>query len=682
MGLYERFLTKENFELAYSRIKHAPNNTYKFFYKKDIEVFGLLLGQNINQLINEIVTHKYEPQPVCRYYIPKKNYLTRPISLLNFIDLLVYQAIANVLMSEVSADFSINDNRLVFANILNNDETSKYFQFTNWKNQWKCYCKKIEKSFKEGFVWVAEFDIASFYDLIDQEILLNLLRNREIDEPLISLLEKCLSEWTLSTLDSDKRKKRCGIPQGPECSGFFAEIYLRQIDARIIKNVKGVNYFRYADDIKIMAKTERECKMGVALLDYYCKDMCLIAQAGKIGIKFLDSKSIHQYINASGLKLSNISIEAKIEGELKESTHNKLKKKLKKVFEADPENALYLDKTLLKFAFFKLNKDEEIKELILKNWESLYLTFEGPIYYLNRYYASDESVLAKIREILLSDDVLFQYNKAIIYDIFKNLPLYEDVYEHLAKSKGERFWIIKYFAVKWLNRLNQQELIKYILCDNSNYFLDRETLLVDISNAKTEIAKKQIAKQYYIKDAMLSLCAFYTYQIYSELSEDDASDYILNILQLNRSDYIRDYFKKKYKINKRISKKFVDLIKKDSALYNEAVNDLMRFEDAKDGVYPETALMNLDLFHNVLVDVILGKEEGDFGTKLEEMRSSFPVAYNSLKIIHEERNQRTVAHYKDKSSTIRKVITKSELKQLLVKAKLEEAYTEICDYYN
>ena len=109
MDLYERFLTKENFELAYSRLKYAPNNAYKFFYEKDLDVFGFLLGNNIEQLINDIKSNKYKPQKVCRYYVPKKNYLTRPISLLNFIDLIVYQAIANVFMDEVQDDFSVLD---------------------------------------------------------------------------------------------------------------------------------------------------------------------------------------------------------------------------------------------------------------------------------------------------------------------------------------------------------------------------------------------------------------------------------------------------------------------------------------------------------------------------------------------------------------------------------------------
>ena len=52
--LYEKFLSRENFELAYSRIKHWPKNAYKFFYKTDIEAFEVFLSNNIEQLISEI----------------------------------------------------------------------------------------------------------------------------------------------------------------------------------------------------------------------------------------------------------------------------------------------------------------------------------------------------------------------------------------------------------------------------------------------------------------------------------------------------------------------------------------------------------------------------------------------------------------------------------------------------
>ncbi len=678
MDLYERFLSKENFELAYSRLKYAPNNTYKFFYEIDINVFGFLLGNNIDQLINDIRYNKYKPQKVCRYYVPKKNYLTRPISLLNFIDLMVYQAIANVIMEEVMDDFSVSDNRIVFANVINKGETNKYFQFNNWRVEWSGYHKNIQRNFKDGYCWVADFDIASFYDLIDQDILLNQIKERGIDERILVILEKCLMQWTLTTDENNIRKKRCGIPQGPECSGFFAELYLRQLDSRITKNLKDVKYFRYADDIKIMAKTEQSCQKGVALLDYYCKDICLIAQSGKIGIKLLDEKTINQYINSDGLKLSKITAEYKYEGEIKESSHNKLKKKLNRVF--NNQDVLYLDKTLLKFSFFKLNKDNEIKDLILNNWDVLYLTFEGPIYYLNKHYSTDEKVLSKIREVLLNDDVLFQYNKAVIFDKFKALPFYEDIYEALTKNKGDRFWIVKYFAIKWLKHLKQNDLIKFILYNRNNYFIEREILFMDIMDATSEIAKRQIAKQYYDKDSMLSLSAFYLYQMY-DLTEDSASDYILNILRLDRSDYIRNYFKEKYSINKTDTKKFVKLIGKDSALYNEAVNALIIFDEGRDGRYPGNALMNLDLFHNIIVDQIYNFN-ADFGVKIEKLEGELPNAGRAFKMIHEARNQRTSAHYKDKACKVRKEIKNKELDALLIKAKLGDAYTDIFDYIN
>ncbi len=158
---------------------------------------------------------------------PKKNFLSRPIALLNFIDLIVYQAIANVIMYEVVEDFAISDNRIVFGNIINRDKDSSFFfQFKIWKQQWKSYKKAIESHYNQGYKYLAEFDIASFYDFIDHSILTNILHNIGIDDSLIQLFQKCLKCWALYSNTGLVSEGRCGIPQGPECSGFFAELYL------------------------------------------------------------------------------------------------------------------------------------------------------------------------------------------------------------------------------------------------------------------------------------------------------------------------------------------------------------------------------------------------------------------------------------------------------------------------
>lgn len=679
--IYEEFLSRQNFELAFYRIKHGTNQSYKYFYKPDIKAFELFLGSNIEQLIDEIKSGKYSPQKACMYYIPKKNFLSRPIALLNFIDLIVYQAIANVIMYEVVEDFAISDNRIVFGNIINRDKDSSFFfQFKIWKQQWKSYKKAIESHYNQGYKYIAEFDIASFYDFIDHSILTNILHNIGMDDSLIQLLQKCLKCWALYSNTGLVSEGRCGIPQGPECSGFFAELYLREIDKRIAKNINDIKYLRYVDDMKIMAKDEQTCQKAIALLDYYCKDMYLIAQSGKISITTFDNRGLHSYLNNSGLKLSNITIEYRQEGKLKESTHNKLKKKLLSAFQ--PDNALFMDKTVLKYAFYKLNKDDEVKKAIIENWEDLYLTLEGPIYYLNKHYCSDADVLDKIHTALLNDDVLFQYNKAVIFDKFKFLPFFEDVFDSLRKAQSDRFWITKYFAIQWLMRLKANSLVKFLIPKDPNYFITREKFDVELLLETTELGKRMLAKQYYAQDDMLSIYSFYKHPLYEKFSEDDASDYVLNILKIDRSDYIGVFLKNQFKINKSRSKKLISELRKNRDTYNEAINDVVNFLEYRNSNLADRALEFLDLWHNIIVDIILNKCDGNFGSKIEQLKDDFPASYRSFKLIHDRRSDSTGTHYKNKFSQVRKMINKDELKILLDKACLTDAYMEICDYFS
>ena len=676
--LYEKFLSRENFELAYSRIKHWPKNAYKFFYKTDIEAFEVFLSNNLEQLISEIQELKYRPERGCVYYIPKKNYLSRPITLLNFLDLLVYQAITNVVMETFKDKFATTDDRIVFGNIINKDNNSSYFfQFKNWKSQWRTYKQVIKESFKQGYKYISEFDIASFYDCIDHERLLAILRNNDISGQMIDLMERCLQQWTIS--QTANSVKRCGIPQGPECSGFWGELYLREIDKQLVNCHLDIKYFRYADDMKIMSNDEQVCHKAIALLDFYCKDSCLIAQSGKIATKELDNRSINEYINSSGLKLSNITYEFKSTGKIKESTHNNLKKKLKAVFNKD--SILYLDKTVIKFAFFKLNKDDEVKNIILSHWNELYLTFEGPIYYLNKYYTTDKEVLDKIHTVLLKDDTLFQYNKAIIFDLFDGLPFYTDVYESVLKNGNKRYWIVKYYAIKWLYRVNKTELTKFLITENENYFLDRENLKNNFQHTISNEERRQLAKKHYNNGDMLSLIAFCKYPIYESFSEDDASDYILNILKLNRADYIGSFLKSEFGITKTVSKKFINRLEKNKDVYHEAIKDLYNYNELKNSKYPDMALQFIDLWHNIIIDLVLPNTEMEFGNKIEQIKNILPCCYNGFKILHDARNQKTSAHYKDKSKNVRKMITADDFKKLITNASLQNAYIELCDYF-
>ncbi|WP_197057795.1 reverse transcriptase/maturase family protein [Sphingomonas sp. Ant H11] len=86
-----------------------------------------------------------------------------------------------------------------------------------------------------GVKWLIEVDIVGYYDNIDHDILLGLLRRRIDDERLIRLIGRMLKagyleDWTFHRTFS-------GAPQGGVISPVLANIYLHELD-RFMAEVK------------------------------------------------------------------------------------------------------------------------------------------------------------------------------------------------------------------------------------------------------------------------------------------------------------------------------------------------------------------------------------------------------------------------------------------------------------
>lgn len=431
-----------------------------------------------------------------------------------------------------------------------------------------------------------------------------------------------------------------------------------------------------------MTDSEFECQRSISLLDYYCKDISLIAQTSKIHIvKIQSKKELNKYIDSAEIKFSKINMEFKNNKCIKPSTHNKLKKKLNEVLDKNSEK--YLNKTILRFVFYKLNCDDEIKNLILSHWNELYLNFEGVVFYLNKFYSNDEEVLNKLFSMLEKDDVLYQYNKALIFSEFTKLKYNSKVFESLKNSSAERFWIIKYYAMSWLYRNGKTNLVRYLSENsNTNYFIEREKFFYEFSGITDDEERKQLAWSKYGKDPMLSLKALsMQFDFNNQFTSDNCSDYILNIFQLDRSDFIMNYMKTTYKINKKESKGFVNELKKDGAKYWEAIRALNDFAQKRSN-FPDSALMNLDIFHNIILDILLPNLDCDFGVKIEHTKEDYPCAYYIFNKIHNARNQETTAHYKDNKGNVRIPITQERLNTLIENNQLRDAYVEVFKKFN
>ena len=387
MGIqYEQFISKENFILAYQRLKTVKRNEYKEFFYRDFEAFELFFEQNIEQLIHYIKEGIYKPQNCEKYYMPKKRNLARPISMLSIIDQIVYQALANVIADKFIPAMSRYFNINTFGNIFKTSTNEKaIFFYERWKTQWKKFNDKKVDYYNKKYRYLVEFDIASFYDTIDHNILCKILEKFGVELELINILFSCLTEWTVSSTTKINYKKSIGIPQGPVSSAFFAEVYLFELDEAIREY--RMKYFRYADDISIMAKTHQDCQKAVVYLDLLARDLSLIPQSEKIGISHIED--INKHINNATAKFSKIAHEySKKNYSLRSKTHTKLKKQLLDCFVTKE-----LNKTIISFSLFKLNKDDEVKDALLLNIKDLELFYKGVIYYFNKYYAEDNEVI-------------------------------------------------------------------------------------------------------------------------------------------------------------------------------------------------------------------------------------------------------------------------------------------------
>jgi RNA-directed DNA polymerase len=89
-------------------------------------------------------------------------------------------------------------------------------------------------------LWVLKLDVKKFFDSVNHEILLNILRRRTTDDSLMMLLRNIIDSYSP------------GLPLGNLTSQLFANVYLNELDQFVKHELKIVGYVRYADDFILL----------------------------------------------------------------------------------------------------------------------------------------------------------------------------------------------------------------------------------------------------------------------------------------------------------------------------------------------------------------------------------------------------------------------------------------------
>jgi hypothetical protein len=274
MAYPHSFISMANFQLAFTRVVRGQNKEYKNLFRHLYPSYHLSLRENPQDLINDIKAGRYQPSPATVVFQPKKSGILRPLRLLTLQDQIVYQAVGNVIAVAFKPEQDKHAGERCFGALVNS-KNSPFF-YRGWKHSYRAFDRAVAKAFNAGNDYVADFDLVSFYELIDHKLLRDVLETRFKNPDILEFLLRCLEKWT------ENHKGLCmhhGIPQGPEPSAFLAECFLFSFDAL---RFKGIIYLRYVDDIKMMAKDEVPVRRALVKLDIASKQLGLVPQAQKI----------------------------------------------------------------------------------------------------------------------------------------------------------------------------------------------------------------------------------------------------------------------------------------------------------------------------------------------------------------------------------------------------------------
>ena len=233
MELLEKVLSKENL-----------NNAYKQVYKNKgasgvdgvtVDELFSYIREHKEEILEKIRTRKYKPLPVRRVYIPKENGKLRKLGIPSVIDRVLQQAIVQVLTPIYEEQFS----------------NSSYGFRPN-----RCCEQAVIKAlecFNDGYDWIVDIDLQSFFDEVNQDKLIGIIRRTVKDGNLVSLIRKFLQSGVMEKGVVQETKK--GTPQGGNLSPLLSNIMLNELDKELEK--RGLNFVRYADDCLIMVKSEK-----------------------------------------------------------------------------------------------------------------------------------------------------------------------------------------------------------------------------------------------------------------------------------------------------------------------------------------------------------------------------------------------------------------------------------------
>jgi len=230
VNLFERIASLENLVLAWEEFRKGKDKKF------DVQIFEYSLEQNLFSLHRDLISKKYSHGPYSGFYIrdPK----VRHIHKAEVRDRVLHHAIFRILnplfeKTFIADSFSCRIDKGTHKGVLAVERMIR---------------KESQNYTRPCFV--LKCDIEKFFNSVDHETLLAVLKKSIIDTDTIWLLEQIVRSFSA---DDTTPFYRRGLPIGNLTSQLFANIYMNEFDQFIKHEMRIKHYARYTDDFIIVS---------------------------------------------------------------------------------------------------------------------------------------------------------------------------------------------------------------------------------------------------------------------------------------------------------------------------------------------------------------------------------------------------------------------------------------------
>lgn len=258
MELLEQILDDKNLYKAYEQV--YKNKGTSGIDNITVEELGRYMYEHKAEIKEQIRNLKYRPSPVRRVEIPKENGKKRKLGIPTVVDRLIQQAMVQMLSPIFEEQFSDNS-----------------YGFRSRRSCEMAVIKALE-CFNDGYDWIVDIDLQAFFDNVNQDKLIGIIRRTIKDGRVVSLIRKYLVSGVM--INGVCQPTKIGTPQGGNLSPLLSNIMLNELDKEIEK--RGLKFVRYADDCLIMVKSEKAANRVMQTITNYIENkLGLIVNAEK-----------------------------------------------------------------------------------------------------------------------------------------------------------------------------------------------------------------------------------------------------------------------------------------------------------------------------------------------------------------------------------------------------------------